>query len=209
MDEENTPPFFTLDPMESARLQLVMSALDGGDWKNMVESDDDLRILLLNQGVEEPTDRSKIKWDDANLFFLSCLKLDKNSKPLILEAGFSKEKFGRFPHGNSSAVSYLLDWIRTSTRDDAAFARLEIHLETLNSRLETTTMATGIGRLALKGWLDSKETTQLRIDLTSTCWMPAGEEPLDGGCHYAAKHLVALLRAAEKRVCGVLFRIHI
>ena len=208
MDEENTPPFFTLDPMESKRLQPVMSAIDCGDWQVLIETDDDLRILLLKQGVEEPMNRSSIKWDDANLFFLSCLKQDRNSKPMTLEAGISKEKFGRFPYGDSSAISYLLEWIRPSTRDDAAFLNLQLHLEKLNSILKPTSMANGIGGLRMNGWLDAEETTQLRTDLTSTCWMPAGGEPLDGGCHYAAKHLVAMLRSAEKRVCGVLLRIH-
>ena len=71
-----------------------------------------------------------------------------------------------------------------------------------------TTTGTGFGRLEMRGWLTAEEVTSLRKALTSKCWMPSADEPLDGGCQDAAKHLVALLRAAEKRFCGVVFRVH-
>ena len=68
-------------------------------------------------------------------------------------------------------------------------------------------MEKGIGRLDMRGWLTLDETTELRKALTSKYWMPANE-PLDGGCQDAAKHLLALIRAAEKRRCGILLRVH-
>jgi hypothetical protein len=81
-------------------------------------------------------------------------------------------------------------------------------LEKLGSRMSGTSMEEGVGRLNIRGWLTNEETTILRKAIMSLCWTPAAEEPLDGGCQDAAKHLLAMLRAAEKRRCGVLLRIH-
>ena len=105
---ESTTPFMTIDPMVSDRLESVYSALlGGGDWKSLIASDEELKERLQSQGVENPEDRDSIKWDDANIFFLSCVALSPIGQPLPLEAGISKERFGRFPFGNGSALSYL------------------------------------------------------------------------------------------------------
>ena len=206
---ESTTPFMTIDPMVSDRLESVYSALlDGGDWKSLIASDGELKDRLQSQGVENPEDRSSIKWDDANIFFLSCVALSPIGQPLPLEAGISKERFGRFPFGNGSALTYLRDWIRDSKRNPESLETLSELLEKLDSRMSGTSMEKGIGRLDMRGWLTLDETIELRKALTSKCWMPAANEPLDGGCQDAAKHLLALIRAAEKRRCGILLRVH-
>jgi len=205
---ESTTPFLTIDPMVSERLDPVHKALSGGDWRKVVQEDKELEMRLRSQGVETPLDRSSISWDDANLFFLSCVKLSPIGQPMPLEAGISKERFGRFPFGDGSPMTYLRDWIRDSRRDTNRLEDLSNLLEKLATRLSGTSMEKGIGRLEMRGWLTKSETTELRKCLTSKCWMPAANEPLDGGCHDAAKHLVALLRAAEKRNCGILLRVH-
>ena len=205
---ESTTPFMTIDPMVSNRLESVYSALKDGDWKSLILNDEELKERLQSQGVENPEDRSSIKWDDANIFFLSCVALSPIGQPLPLEAGISKERFGRFPFGNGSALSYLRDWIRDSKRNPDSLEILSDLLEKLDSRMSGTSMERGIGRLDMRGWLTLKETIDLRKALTSKCWMPAASEPLDGGCQDAAKHLLALIRAAEKRRCGILLRVH-
>ena len=205
---ESTTPFMTIDPMVSNRLESVYSALMDGDWKSLILNDKELKERLQSQGVENPEDRSSIKWDDANIFFLSCVALSPIGQPLPLEAGISKERFGRFPFGNGSALSYLRDWIRDSKRNPDSLEILADLLEKLDSRMSGTSMERGIGRLDMRGWLTLNETIELRKALTSKCWMPAASEPLDGGCQDAAKHLLALIRAAEKRRCGILLRVH-
>ena len=205
---ESTTPFLTIDPMVSNRLESVYSALLDGDWKSLILSDGELKERLQSQGVENPEDRSSIKWDDANIFFLSCVDLSPIGQPLPLEAGISKERFGRFPFGNGSPLTYLREWIRDSKRNPESLEILSELLEKLDSRMSGTSMERGIGRLDLRGWLTLNETIELRKALTSKCWMPAASEPLDGGCQDAAKHLLALLRAAEKRRCGILLRVH-
>ena len=68
---ESTTPFLTIDPMVSSRLAPVHKALTGGDWAKVVQEDEELESRLMSQGVETPTERDSISWDDANLFFLS------------------------------------------------------------------------------------------------------------------------------------------
>ena len=203
-----TTPFLTIDPVVSDRLEDVYSALDGGNWKKMINNHDELRIRLVSQGIADPENRSSMSWDDANLFFVSCTDLTRDGRPYPLETGISKEKFGRFPYGEGSSISYLRDWIRDSKRDTEQLEEMADLLEKLNSRMSGTSMEKGVGRLEMLGWLTNVETTNLRKAITSRCWIPSAEEPLDGGCHDAAKHIVAHLRAAEKRRCGVLLRIH-
>ena len=203
-----TTPFLTIDPVVSNRLLDVFNALDGGNWKKLIENNDDLLIRLLSQGVTDPKDRKSMQWDDSNLFFISCIDLTKGGRPSPLETGISKEKFGRFPYGGGSSITYLRDWMRDSRRDTEQLGEMSDLLEKLTTRMSGTSMEKGVGRMEMLGWLTNGETTILRKAMTSRCWTPSADEPLDGGCQDAAKHLLAHLRAAEKRDCGVLLRIH-
>ncbi|MBT4066082.1 MAG: hypothetical protein HOE76_02540 [Euryarchaeota archaeon] len=205
---DTTTPFMTIDPMVSYRLLPVYSALNGGDWKILIQSDDELRLRLVSQGVANPEERSSMTWDDANLFFLSCVDLTTNGRPYPLFAGISKERFGRFPYGDGSAMTYLREWIRDSNKDTDSLEEMSELLEMLETRMSGTSMEKGIGKLEMRGWLTNEETTSLRKFLSTAIWTPAADEPLDGGCQDAAKNIVALLRSAEKRKCGVLLRVH-
>ena len=203
---DTTTPFSTIDPMVSKRLKPLDEALSYGNWATIIQEDDDLRIRLIEQGVKDPENRSSISWDDANLFFLSCVDL-KDGKPFPLEAGVSKEKFGRFPYGDGSSITYIQNWIRENKRMEGFNELCEL-LDLLNGRLADTEKGKGLGGLNMKGWLSIEEVKRLKKLITSRCWLPAADEPLDGGCQDSAKHFVALLRAAEKRNCGILLRIH-
>ena len=195
--------------MVSDRLEPAFAAISGNGWSKLIANDSELRSRLESQGVDNPEQRDSISWDDANLFFLSCIQLTSIGKPMPLEAGISRERFGRFPFGDGSPISYLRDWIRDSRRKPEVLEQLSDLMEKLATRMSGTSMEKGFGRLEMRGWLTLEEVTELRKALTSKCWMPSADEPLDGGCQDAAKHLVALLRAAEKRYCGVVFRVHI
>ena len=204
---ETTTPFLTIDPMISSRLTPVFDALNGGNWSKMIDNDGDLLIRLAAQGVSNPEKRPSIPWDDANLFFLSCLDTTKNGRSRPLEVGISKERFGRFPYGDGSAMTYLREWMREYNHLDI-FAELSTLLDSLATRMSGTSMESGIGRMNIKGWLSLEDITKLRKGITAKCWRPAADEPLDGGCQDAAKHLLAFLRAAEKRKVGIALRIH-
>ena len=204
---DTTTPFLTIDPMISSRLTPVFNALNGGNWSKMLDADGDLLIRLIAQGVENPEKRTSIPWDDANLFFLSCLDTTVNGRSRPLEAGISKERFGRFPHGDGSAINYLREWMREYNKPEI-FAEMTDLLDNLATRMSGTSMETGVGRMNILGWLELPDITKLRKGITAKCWRPAADEPLDGGCQDAAKHLLAFLRASEKRKVGIALRIH-
>jgi hypothetical protein len=105
-------------------------------------------------------------------------------------------------------MTYLREWIRDSNKDTDSLEEMSELLEMLETRMSGTSMEKGIGKLEMRGWLTNEETTSLRKFLSTAIWTPAADEPLDGGCQDAAKNIVALLRSAEKRKCGVLLRVH-
>ncbi len=203
-----TTPFFTLDAI-LPRTAAVEQALLNDTWPDLISNDDDLLIRLASQGIADASSRKAIPWDDANLFFLSCIELDRQNRPAPLEAGISRERFGRFPYGDGSPLTYLKMWVRPSGRNQEGWERMETLLELLGTRLLNTSLQSGVGRMESHGWLSNTEVTTLRKSIVSRCWNPSSDEPLDGGAHDAAKHLVALLRSAEKRDSGVLLRAHI
>lgn len=203
-----TTPFFTLDAI-LPRAGAVEQALLNDTWPELISNDDDLLIRLAGQGIADASSRKVIPWDDANLFFLSCIELDRQNLPFPLEAGISKERFGRFPYGDGSPLSYLKMWVRPSGRNQKEWESMETLLEALATRLLNTSLQSGVGRMESHGWLSNTEVTTLRKNIVSRCWNPSSDEPLDGGVQDAAKHLVGLLRSAEKRNAGVLLRVHI
>ena len=66
----------------------------------------------------------------------------------------------------------------------------------------------GFGGLTLLGWLNVGEVSELSSAIRSGRWKVLSEEPLDGGVDYAFRLLLAMLRTAQRRRCGVLMRRH-
>jgi hypothetical protein len=62
--------------------------------------------------------------------------------------------------------------------------------------------------LHICGILDMNEAHQLRKFFTGRMWSVSAEEPLDGGVRDAIKHLVQILKSAERRGVGVMLRSH-
>ena len=201
-----TSPFLTLDAINAIRFSGMIAVLEGTkDWDEIL--DEDLETRLQSQGMENISNRDSIPWDDATLLFTACVDLGQRGEGTTLQAGVSNERFGRFPYGDGSPLSYILEWIRPSAKKSEYFETIISHIEYLQNRIPKN-MQNGIGGLDIRGWLGTEEIKTLRIAITSQRWTPAADEPLDGGCHDAAKHLLALLRAAEKRRVGVLLRAH-
>ena len=59
------------------------------------------------------------------------------------------------------------------------------------------------------GFLSLEEVIEMRKMLAGRNWSVASDEPLDGGVRDAIKHLIAMLRAAERIDSGILHRAHI
>jgi hypothetical protein len=201
-----TSPFLTLDAINPILFSKMVAVLEGTqEWSEIV--DDNLAIRLQSQGLDDISNRNAIPWDDATLLYTACADLGMRGEGAKLQASISNERFGRFPYGDGSPLSYLVQWMRPSSEDSGSLQTILSHIDSLQNRIPERMRKESSG-LVLKGWLDGEEIKQLRLALTSRLWTPAADEPLDGGCHDAAKHLLALLRAAEKRRVGVLLRAH-
>ncbi len=201
-----TSPFLTLDAINPIRFSKMVAVLEGTqEWSEIV--DDDLAIRLQSQGLDDISDRNSIPWDDATLLYTACADLGMRGEGAKLQASISNDRFGRFPYGDGSPLSYLVQWMRPSSEDSGSLQTILSHIDSLQNRIPER-MKKGSSGLELKGWLEGEEIKQQRLAITSRLWTPAADEPLDGGCHDAAKHLLALLRAAEKRRVGVLLRAH-
>ena len=58
------------------------------------------------------------------------------------------------------------------------------------------------------GFLNLAEVTELKRLISGRNWSVASDEPLDGGVRDAIKHLLAMLKAAERIDSGVIYRAH-
>ena len=62
--------------------------------------------------------------------------------------------------------------------------------------------------MALHGWLTAPEVENLRKYLQQSAWKVAQNEPFDGGIRDVVRHLLIILKTAEKRGTGILMRAH-
>lgn len=227
MDEgslSSTSPFYTLDAFNGERAAAVMQAVeaamqgDEGIWHDTVKEDNALERRLSEQGIDTPESFSSIPWDNAMLLFTSCVELANDGRPLPIGETLTRERFGRFPHGNGSALEYLLDHIRpnrsiTDNDGQALYDRMINGLEQLAHGCQDAHRGhdryeNGFGGMQIHGYLTAEGVHQLRKDFANRAWTASYEEPLDGGVADVAKHLSALLKAAERRRVGLALRSH-
>ena len=88
------------------------------------------------------------------------------------------------------------------------FDELMVLINKLNKGLENTNFSSGIGGLRIHGWITSEEAlTDLRKAIKSGQWGVASDEPLDGGVRDIIKHVVAILRSAERNQVGLMLKV--
>lgn len=227
MDEEmqaSTTAFFTLDAFDGDLASPLMAAIeqamngDEQDWSRLVETQTGLKHRLVQQGIEDPESFSTIRWDPAMILFTSCVELTNDGRPLPLGETMTRERFGRFPHGDGSALGYLLEYIRpnrsiTDHDGQSIYDGLVQQLEQLAHGCEEQQRGhqrfeDGFGGMQIHGFLRAEEVRQLRKNLASRAWTASYEEPLDGGVADVAKHFTTLLKAAERRSVGLALRTH-
>ena len=195
MDEEiqaSTTAFFTLDAFDGDLASPLMAAIeqamngDEQEWNNLVEAQPTLRERLIQQGIETPSSFTTIRWDPAMILFTSCVELTNDGRPLPLGETMTRERFGRFPYGDGSALGYLLEFMRPSrsiTDHDgqSIYDGLVQLLEQLAHGCEEQQRAS-----AIRGWLwwhaDSRllraeEVRLLEKNLASRAWTASYEEP--------------------------------
>lgn len=227
MDEKTlstTSPFYTLDAFNGDLASEVMQAIEAAMqadeqlWQRLVQEDASLETRLKQQGVETPDSFQTIQWDAATLLFTSCVELTNDGRPLPLGETLTRERFGRFPHGDGSALAYLLEHIRpnlsiTENDGEALYDRMINGLEQLSHGCRDAhrghdRFENGFGGMRIHGYLSADGVHQLRKDFASRAWTASYDEPLDGGVADVAKHLSALLKAAERRRVGLALRSH-
>lgn len=227
MEERNfnsTSPFYTLDAFNGDLAEQLILAIesfetdDGEAWRNLLLTDRFLHQRLTAQGISNPENRSTITWDWATILFTTCVVLAPDQGTIPIGEAMTRERFGRFPHGNGSALEYFLEYIRphraiTDNDGQSLFDDLCKGIKHLTSRCGEAVQghhgfSQGFGGLQLLGFLTATEVTQLRQCLASQAWTVAFDEPLDGGVADVANHLSSLLKAAERRRVGLVLRAH-
>lgn len=210
-DNISTTPFYTLDAIDDEIFALIVKSEKDEDWKEILQNNS-IKDRLTSQGIIA-LERKEIRWDDATLLFTLGLKLDNNNIPVKLGDLKNRERFGRFPSTDGSALNYFSEYTKATQRDSSlvnrpTFDELMVLINKLNKGLENTSFSSGIGGLRIHGWITSEEATDLRKAIKSGQWGVASDEPLDGGVRDIIKHVVAILRSAERNQVGLMLRSH-
>ena len=218
-----TTAFYTLDSCNGEFAELIANAMEEYDngnhenWTKLIMENPSIEKRFYDQGISRPSDRKSIAWDNVMILFTGSIHVNEYGKPMSFGDGITKERFGRFPWGNGSVISYLKQFIKSNVRDDsennpnfATIMSLLSKLDSFNTRnnYEFPRYVNGSGGLNILGFLNFEEVISLRRLLSGRNWSVSSEEPLDGGVRDGVKHLSALLKAAERRDSGVMLRSH-
>jgi len=216
LNTKGITPFHTFDPMQELRVSELADMLDsmrlGGEDTlcNLAASHPEAAKSLESQGVILSNGRSSIEWDDATLLFIALRAMTKQGEPTEpLDRGISMERLGRFPTKDGDAIAYLREFLIPVNEEEQG----NLLLLQLNSGFRSETrghdsLSTGFGGMTLHGWLTAPEVTILRTFLQKSPWKVARNEPLDGGVREIVRHLLIILKTAEKRSIGILMRAH-
>jgi len=219
-----TSPFITLDACDGTLVTRMVPALeaaaigDNTQWCEMIEENPSVAERLTSQGIENPSDRSSIVWDDPTLLFTATIVLTSEGRALPLGDGKARERIGRFPYGDGSPISYMIEYMRPNHQRSSLTQRIGMDeildlLNKLNHGLSYQHIGhhrynEGNAGMDIRGYLSAEEVRTLRLGLAGRGWSVTADEPLDGGMRDASKNLIAVLRAAERRDVGVFLRSH-
>jgi hypothetical protein len=212
MDTASTAPFHTLDPIRGDLIEAVLEAIHAPTsteaWEEVIALDPARKDRLGDASTASC--RADVGMDDATLTFLLGLERRQDGTRLEVADDRHTERFGRFPSGDGSLLTYLQTWMRPTQGHEGAFDDLFNLIEQLAMGIDQDhpSASEGAGGLRLHGWLDGAEVKDLRVGLMGRGWTVAADEPLDGGLRDAVKHLAAMLRGAERRGVGLLHRSH-
>lgn len=200
------PPFYTFDPLMGDPLNLIpaIKSSMSGDHKDLIGLVGSIPGLpALIGGVESPV-------DPATMLMLSLMNWQEGGRaPKPLDSGHSRERLGRFPSEDGNAIEYLF----AHTKEGDGSRGLHRLLEKLGrglceSSLGESGFSNGAGGIELLGWISLGEVLELKKEVGRGAWSVASEEPHDGGVQDAFRHLLVILRSAERRGCGLLMRRH-
>ena len=218
-----TTAFYTLHSCDgeiALQISEILLLDDNGKseaWEKLIQENPSLNKRLIEQGISEPLNFSTILWDDAMLLFLCSINVDEDGKPMGIGESLKREKFGRFPYDDGSLTNYLIEFLRPNVKvnnSNDVFGRIIELLKKLSSFNQTEDYSTprfngGMGGMNILGFLTLEEVVEIRRLLSGRNWSVASDEPLDGGVRDAIKHMLAMLRAAERIDSGIIHRAHL
>ena len=218
-----TTAFYTLHSCDGEIALQIAEVLSLGDnekcqsWIKLIQENPSLEQRLTDQGISQPSNLNSISWDDSMILFLCSINVDEDGKPMGIGESLKREKFGRFPFDDGSLTNYLIEFMRPNVRvsnSNEVFERI-LHLlrklSSFNKKGDHTypRFNGGMGGMNILGFLSLEEVIEIRRLLSGRNWSVASDEPLDGGVRDAIKHLLAMLRAAERIDSGVMHRAHL
>ena len=218
-----TTAFYTLHScdgeiaLQISEILLLANKAKNEAWIQLIRNNPSLEQRLISQGLSEPINLETINWDDSMLLFLCSINVDEEGKPIGIGESLKREKFGRFPFDDGSIINYLIEFLRPNvkvTNSNEVFDKIVQLLSKLSSFNHSSDytkarFSGGMGGMNILGFLSLEEVIELRRLLSGRNWSVASDEPLDGGVRDAIKHLLAMLRAAERIDSGVIHRAHL
>ena len=205
---EYIPPsaFYTFDPIRYDPILLIEPILSsiGGDHtdiKKIVEHSNEIKNLV--EGKESP-------YDHSTMLFLTTIDWKEGGgTPEPLDNGIARDRIGRFPSDSGNAIEYILEFTREK-EEELLFHELLIKLTNGLSpeNLGEEGFNVGFAGMELLGWLKHEEVRILLLNMQSGKWIIKSNETIDGGVRDSLRHLQTLLKAANRRGCGILMRRH-
>ena len=219
MDALNTgavTPFHTFDPMQGLSAGEFADMLDAVrkgeevDSKSFADTCPDIVERLESHGITLAKGRGAIEWDDATLLFIALRETADDGGPAEpLDRGISMERLGRFPTDDGNAIAYLREFLIPEEEGDRG-SQLLTQLDSgfRNEVRGHDDLSEGFGGMILHGWLTETEVCALRTYLQQSAWKVSQNETFDGGIRDVVRHLLIILKTAEKRGVGILMRAH-
>ena len=216
LDTGAVTPFHTFDPLQGISIVELVEQLEeirNGGIDQLAElsmNDLDLGRKLQAEGISLADGRGGVSWDDATLLFVAGRAIENDGGPAEpLERGISMERLGRFPTSNGNAIGYLREYLIPENDGDSGVQLLtQLDAGLRHEVRGHDELSVGFGGLILHGWLTSGEVPQMRNYFEKAVWKVAKSEPLDGGVREIVRHLLIILKSAEKRDMGILMRAH-
>ena len=205
---EYIPPsaFYTFDPIRYDPILLIEPILSsiGGDHKEIK------KIVQYSNEIKNLVEGKEAPYDYSTMLFLTIMDWKEGGgSPEPLDNGIARDRIGRFPSDSGNAIEYILEFTREN-EEGILFHELLIKLTNGLSpeNLGEEGFNRGFAGMELLGWLNNEDVKLLLQTMQSGKWVIKSNETIDGGVRDSLRHLQTLLKAANRRGCGILMRRH-
>ncbi|MDP6328643.1 MAG: hypothetical protein QGG22_02340 [Candidatus Thalassarchaeaceae archaeon] len=205
---EYIPPsaFYTFDPIRYDPILLIEPILSsiGGDHKEIK------KIVQYSNEIKNLVEGKEAPYDHSTMLFLTIMDWKEGGgSPEPLDNGIARDRIGRFPSDSGNAIEYILEFTREN-EEEILFHELLIKLTNGLSpeNLGEEGFNRGFAGMELLGWLNNEDVKLLLQTMQSGKWVIKSNETIDGGVRDSLRHLQTLLKAANRRGCGILMRRH-